>query len=402
MKRSVFIIIGVALVLILIAVWLYVLFFSPSVSNDEGKFADLDIENSDDPNFQEPVVEPETEPVVDVQANQPLRQLTTRPVAGFAEIQASTSTPKQVRYMEVGTGHIYSINLLSGQVERISATTITGAQKAAFSKDGMFVMIQAGFSSQKEFIVGEINPETNTLTNTKLAEPITSFSGTDDNQFLYSIQTNASTIGKLFNPTEFTNETIFTVPFREASIEWGSDVTDPHYVYPKTSRLLESFLYQIENGVATRMPVDGYGMSALGNKSSVVYSKQENNVYQTYQFNIDSGIVSEVPLTQIPEKCAMSDGELSVTICANTEYESTALLPDNWYAGEVPAADKLWEIGSAGDRATFLIDSEQASGRGLDITELQISEDMFNVYFTNQIDQTLWVYERIVNDVNQN
>jgi len=400
MKRSVFIIIGVVLVLILVAVWVYMLFFSTTSNETDKQFGDLDFGETTDTDYQEPVVE--EEPVVDMETNQRLRQLTTRPVAGFTEILSDTNNPRTVLYMEIGTGHIYSINLISGEEERISATTIAETQKAEFSQDGTYVMIQSGFETKKEFILGEIHSTSSTLSNTKLAEPITSFSGTVDNQFLYTIQTNASTIGKVLDPSDVTNETLFTLPLREANVEWGSAASDSHYVYPKATRHLENFLYQIKNGVITRMPIDGRGLSAIGNDDLVLYAKQENDVYQSYFHTITTGTEVEMPFVQIPEKCIMGESDRPVTVCANSEYEFSELLPDSWYKGETSSSDSLWEIGLEGRQATFLVNPEQTSGRKLDITQLQLADDMENVYFTNQLDKTLWLYERIPADTNQN
>src|SRR6056297_1164176 len=112
MKRPVFIIIGIILVIVLIAVWIYVLFVGTPTSIDE-QFAEFGFGETVEPINPEPVVEPQPEPVVDIATDQRLRQLTTRPVAGFAEIQVSTSSAPAVVYMEVGTGHIFSIDLTS-------------------------------------------------------------------------------------------------------------------------------------------------------------------------------------------------------------------------------------------------------------------------------------------------
>lgn len=401
MKRSVFIIIGVVLVLILIAVWVYMLFFSTAPSGDE-QFGNIDFEDTNDSTDPGPGTEPETEPVVDMQTNQRLRQLTTRPVAGFKEVSTGTSTPNTVLYMEIGTGHIYSIDLGTGAEERISATTIPEAQKAEFSQDGLYVMVQSGFEMQKEFILGEVHSTSSSLSTTKLGEPITSFRSTVDNSFVYSVQTNTDTIGKVLDPTDLTTERLFTLPLRETTIEWGGSVSDAHYAYPKATRHLQNFLYQIKNGTITRMPVDGYGMSALGNDNSIMYAKQENETYQSYSLNIQAGTESELPFIQIPEKCVMGESESPLTICANSTYDFAGLLPDSWYKGEILSSDSLWEMSPDGRQATFLVNPEQTSGRSLDITRLQIADDMANIYFTNQLDQTLWVYERIPTDANQN
>jgi hypothetical protein len=401
MKRSLFIIIGVILVLVLILVWVYVLFFSaPSDQNEQ--YGDLGFGDTTDTTYEDPVIDNSPTANVDIASEQRLRQLTTRPVAGFAEVQASSTSPVEVRYMEVGTGHIYSINLETGLEERISATTIPSAQKAEFSGDGQFVMIESGFGSGKEFIIGEINRELGSLTNTQIAEPVTSFSGTDDNRFLYSIQTNSSVIGKIFNPAELTNQTIFTLPFREASIEWGSATSDPHYVYPKTTRQLESFLYRIKNGAVSRTSIDGYGMSAIGNDDYVLFSRQEGETYQTYFSNTNSGANMIAPLTQIPEKCVMSEEEYPVVVCANTQLSFTNLLPDSWYKGEVDSIDNLWEYNVVDGSANLLINVEQSSGRQLDIINIAMNDDASNVYFTNRQDRTLWLFERIVSGTNDN
>jgi hypothetical protein len=109
-----------------------------------------------------------------------------------------------------------------------------------------------------------------------------------------------------------------------------------------------------------------------------------------------------MPFVQIPEKCIMGESDRPVTVCANSEYEFSELLPDSWYKGETSSSDSLWEIGLEGRQATFLVNPEQTSGRKLDITQLQLADDMENVYFTNQLDKTLWLYERIPADTNQN
>jgi hypothetical protein len=401
MKRSLFIISGVILVVVLIIVWIYVLFIGTPTSVDE-QFSDFSLGDTTDTSYEESTTPQEPETVVDMNANQRLRQLTTRPVAGFTEIQISTSSPIEVRYVEIGTGHVYSINSDTGAEKRISATTIPSAQKAVFSKDGRFVMIESGFGTQKEFIIGEIFSDSTSLTNTKVAEPVVSFSATKDNRFLYAIQTNASVIGKVFNPTELTSETLFSLPFREASFEWGSAVTDAHYVYPKTTRQLESFLYQVKNGAISRMPVDGYGMSALGNSNYVFFSKQENDQYNSYYLDTKSGSVSNSPFTQIPEKCVMTEGRFPVTICANSQYEFSSLLPDSWYKGGLSSTDSLWEYTLDEGSAELLVNTLSESGRQLDIVNLAMSDNGFNVYFNNQTDQTLWLYERIVSNFNQN
>lgn len=99
----------------------------------------------------------EAPPTVDV-ATTKLKQLTTKPVIGFRDFQATTTEPKFVRYAEAGTGHIYQINLESGVEERLSNTTIINAGAAEFSPNGKYVAIRSGYTNQNEVILLELQP----------------------------------------------------------------------------------------------------------------------------------------------------------------------------------------------------------------------------------------------------
>jgi flagellar basal body-associated protein FliL len=78
MKRSIFIIIGVVIVVLLLAVWVYLLFFNtPNSANDE-VFADLRQNNSQDQNAQPGVytTAPTRDTTVNINSEKRLRQLT--------------------------------------------------------------------------------------------------------------------------------------------------------------------------------------------------------------------------------------------------------------------------------------------------------------------------------------
>ena len=146
MNKQVFIIIGSVIVLILLAVWVYLLFFGTADTADD-VFANLGLNGEEDTTIVvAPIVE-EEQPLVNMERPK-LRQLTTKPVAGFNEVQHTASSTPVLYYAEMGTGHIYTINLQSGEEVRISGTTIAQANEALFSHDGATVAI-ASFSNTK-------------------------------------------------------------------------------------------------------------------------------------------------------------------------------------------------------------------------------------------------------------
>ncbi len=394
MKRSLFIIIGGVLIVVLLAVWVWVLFFStPDAAEDQ--YSDLNIGDTTDTTFVpgEDTGEQADETPVNVTGTERLKQLTTKPVAGYGEVTLD-SVPQEVRYVEVGTGHIYSIDLETGEEVRISGTTVPTSQIASFAGNSEYVMMQSGYGVGANFVVGTLSTSSDQLRTSTLAEDIISFKGTQSGEFLYAVQTNNSVIGRAYNPTTLTSRNLFTIPFRDVTINWGSEASDSHYVYPKTSSQLESFLYEVRNGVLSRLPIDGYGMSAEGNNSYIVYSRQTEDDYATYQYNKSTNALSEYPLTQIPEKCTSSYESESLTICANTGIVYNETMPDTWYTGETSFQDSLYEISNDVSRSLLLVNTQRESGRNLDIQHLQIGVQDALIYFTNKNDRSLWMYER--------
>lgn len=393
MNRPVFIIIGVLLVLILLGVWVYVLFFG-SPTNNQNTFADLNFgETTDDT-----VVIDETtseQPVVDITGPEKLRQLTTKPTIGYQETMKNASSTPEILYIEAGTGHIFSINITSGEEKRISATTIPLSSAGAITPNGQFVMIQSGSGFGSEFTIGELSSTSDSLTTLNINERITDFKSTSDNTFLYAVQTNNSVIGKEYNPIKNTSKTLFTMPFREVIIDWGERASAVHYAYPKASSKLEGFLYQITNGQIKRLPVDGYGLSAVGTADTVVYSKQVEGKYETFFYIHERNVSQQSAVKIIPEKCTPLTKTTTKAICGTTLSTYNETLPDSWYQGTASYADYLWEIDTNSNSAKLLSKTLEESGRELDITHPAVNQSDTDFYFINKNDSSLWMYNLV-------
>jgi hypothetical protein len=93
----------------------------------------------------------------------------------------------------------------------------------------------------------------------------------------------------------------------------------------------------------------------------------------------------------MPEKCVGGTGARDNQFCASPFTLNEPNLPDAWYKGRYVSNDNLWEI-SAG-KGSLLAYPSHTIGRNLDIQNLQISEDDRMLYFSNRIDNTLWLYE---------
>ena len=141
-----------------------------------------------------------------------------------------------------------------------------------------------------------------------------------------------------------------------------------------------------------RLPIDGFGLSAVGGDDYVLYSKQVKGEYSTYIFNLSTGISNESAVKIIPEKCATIPSSPDVA-CASifTSYNSET--PDRWYKGLDSYADSILTVSSVNFRATYLSNTLKESGRELDIVSPKVSVNGARIYFINKNDNLLWLYQ---------
>lgn len=392
MKRNAFIITGIILVIVLLAIWVYILFFNnPKPDN---QFTDLNI--GDNPELPLPDNQNNTEePMLNVTSEKQLIRLTTKPTAGYTELSTSSTSPK-VLYIESGTGHIYSIDLTTGEEKQLTNTTVSFAKRGVITPDGKFTMIQHGSGNKTQTLVGKINQDTSTLTTETLPETALSFKASDNNTLLYTVREGNIVIGKEYLPTTNTTKKLFTIPFAEVTIDWGNTADSVHYVYPKASSRLEGYLYKISQGKLSRLPISGFGLTAIGNDNFITYNTRSEDLYHTNIYNKEVNMSQPLNFTVLPEKCTSSRQKDMIFVCGAIGQALESSNPDSWYQGVTSYADSLWQL----DLDLLIIKPinfiSDESGLEIDTTNLSLNQAEDRLYFLNKNDQTLWLYKRLV------
>lgn len=383
-SKPIFIIIGAIIVFVLILVWVYLLFFG-TPKEAQNIFTNLTTGG-------EELINEEFSTEEDLSDNNEtakLRQLTTREVAGFREIN-SDSNPI-IYYVEKGTGHIYSINPRTGEDVRVSGTTIPGTYSAEISPQGDYVAIGIKSNTKNtKLVVGKFS-EKSDITTEDLDVTVDQFNIGDGEELLYAVRDDLGLAVFSYKFESGLIKNIFNIPFHEAVIQWGTNSNASHYFYPKTSYLLEGYLYEVNNQKISRLPVDGFGLSALANEDTVTYSTFNNKNSQSFIHDRNNNKTSYISIIMTAEKCAFKS--ISNVICADAVTPPPAGYPDNWYQGTVTFKDSLWLIDTQNSSVSLLTDTEKASGRHIDITNVAVGDSGFGAYFTNKNDNTLWIYE---------
>lgn len=317
-----------------------------------------------------------------------LRQLSLRRVAGQLPVAATATTSAQVYFAEAGTGHIYTIETVSGEEKRISNITAPSANQVAFSSDARFAAIKS--ESDNSLTIITLPHGSTTLDSFLINTTAYSFSFTDANTLLYAEKQGSSVIAYAYNIEKRQTLELFSVPFRDATIMWGSNGSGRHLVYPSTSARLEGYLYTIIDGSWGRLPVSGFGLSAIGNDEYGLYTKRADTVFETTLLNYETGSITTTDFSFLPEKCVFATGDL---VCALGTTQYTEESPDTWYSGEVNYSDELWFVDVDTNNTSFIVGLEADSGRALDVIKPQVMSDDSAILFINKVDQSLWIYD---------
>jgi len=392
MKKIIIISGASILLLVLSGIWVYMLLINEPDQNGS-MFADFNFfAEQDTTPFEIPEPTDEAATRVNVGATQ-LRQLTTRPVIGFTEVFATTSVPYQVVYAEAGTGHLYQINMETGEEKRISNTTIPNASQAEIASDGKTVVMRSGFTANNNVILGTLN-EVGGLDNQTLPFPIADMVFSTTGNLLYTEPTENGLRARQLQVTDQVTNTLFEIPFRDAEIIWSLDGVAPHYVYSKPSAKLQGYMYAIENNRLQRLPIAGPGITAVANARFVNYSQLFTTEHIGLTFNTSTRETTGTPIVTIPEKCAYQDSTSSILYCGHEIAIYDFEFPDSWYKGIKSFSDRLWAIDLEEGSAQQLANPVQISGREIDMTHMTASANTDMLYFINKHDNTLWSYER--------
>ena len=391
--KKVFFIVGIIVIVILAGILLFLLFASDSQKKDIFNAFNIGNTTTGDTTLDSII-----DSIIpgDNTKLAALRQLTVKRVAGAIEIKpTSSSTDPVIYYAEAGTGHVYSLNIINGQENRLSNITIPTAQKAVLSSDGKYAVIATDSNTEGRTITIVTLPREGTeLASDQLSELAKEFTITSDDMVIYTTVTGDALTGRLYNPDKKETKTLFTLPFKEAAVRFGGKSTDSIYAYPKMARSLEGYLYEINGGVVQRLPISGYGLGALGANNAILYSVYKDGVYKSFLYNITSKSSLQTPVAVIPEKCLF----LAERIFCGTS-SSPDLDPESWYKGTKIISDtlQLSDVTSADNQVVSIPQNEV--GRDIDIINPTSSNDNVRLYFNNKIDGSLWIFDQSLSAV---
>jgi len=387
MKKITLIIVALVLILSLLGLWVYSMMYGSPQKAEEifGNFGFgnngevTEFPTDTDWEFNDAFLINVTEDV--------LRQLTFKPVIGFRHLERPT-TPA-VRFVEAGTGHVFDIDITTGNETRVSPITVTNAHSAVVSHDGTLIAIRQGYTAVSPVVLIDVTGEARQV---RSFTDIIDFDFASSREFRFTTETDTGLDARVYAVDSGATRTLFTIPFYAATIRW-SDTGSAHTVYTKPAAQLLGYAYTVTAGSIRRLPFNGRGLLALANDDFVVYSRFEDSAVKSYVYTTATGNSVSSPITPVPEKCVFSKLDRATLVCGYQLTDLGANFPDDWYKGVRTFRDSIWAIDLEGQSATQLITPHTTIGRELDMRDLHLSPNERQLYFINNTDKTLWSYD---------
>lgn len=393
MKKGSLIIGGIVILIILVGVWVYLLFFGTPKNTDE-VFANLGFSGNVERTDLPPDTTSEQEPVPQVQ--QPLkslRQLTLRPAAGV--FVPDETQPKHIRFVERGTGHIYEVDLNSGQETQVTKVTAPQVVEAYFSPDGMSVIMTSYANNTRSsnlMLLGHPTGVTDVTEIIPLPPNVDNFSFQDDKAILYTSSDANHTQGYRYHIDSKTQVELFRVPLTQVRMVWGNGL-DAAYLYTKPSQYLEGFAYRVTGSTLNRLGTGERGLTYLRNNNVELRTIADLKDMRS-EFTWEDGF-AQTPVPFLPEKCAFVDSESKRFWCGGSILQVEPSFMELWYKGLKTSKDGLWSIDAETGDVALEADLSTQAGRDIDVQSLDTASGGFYVFFTNKIDGTVWVYDTL-------
>lgn len=345
----------------------------------------------------------------------PFRQLTNDPVAGFIFFKRSTpvstavagETPKTIqeyvlRYVSRDNGYVYEITT-EGSAVGITNILIPNIYEAIFTPDGKNVLerfLRSDNQTIGSYIVPipEQNPD-GTRTQREgiyLSDNITSVAVAPDGKKFAAVIPNGDSAGVFtFTVPENGSTTtiakeIFRSPFTEWLITWPQQKAI--FMQTKASSGSEGFLYNLDN-ITVKLRrmlgnINGLTTSVSPSKKYILYSQSTNVGINTSLYTVDTGTIIPIGHNILPEKCVWKSDEN--LICAGNDSIEDSSYPDSWYAGVTHFTDTIYAINT--NTGSFDIPSG-GQNTPYDITNLQVDESNYKLYFIDKKTGLLWRFQ---------
>ena len=341
-----------------------------------------------------------------------LRLLSDAPVGGYGA--STTASTTIVRWIDRGRGNIYEVSENSAALVTLSNTVLPRMYESVWNKSlNAFIGSIIDPSGSQSTVYAQIQSRatSSSATSTKPAsgnDVFTPFQlkGKDlpdgmigyaispkkDKIFMF-IDENGNGVGytATFDGKSVTR--IFSTPLTKVNIDWPEDNTIA--ITTKGAAAQSGFLYFVDPKKGTWKkilgPISGLSARVSRDAKYVVYSSSNaGGTMSTNILTVATQAVKDTLLRTIADKCVWGNFYKSTVYCAAPSRPAQAVYPDDWYKGNVSFADKIWQVDAVTSEVHLISSIVDQSDRIIDAYHLGLDSRDDYLFFMNKNDLSLW------------
>ncbi len=328
--------------------------------------------------------------------------------SGLVGPATATTTDRDVenvfRYIELGTGHVFEGTTNTGEINRISNTTIPKIAEARFVNENRIIMRYSdatdriktfsaelvrnfagsagtAFKLQGIFLTDNIL-DLDISPSGKLLQVQSRIAGSDRASVIVSDQQGG-------NPVQ-----VHASPVTEWLGSWNNQERVA-LLQSKPSYNTVSVAYTLDTQTGAFAPYilgrNGLSVTASTDLDDAVISVNENGATKLYAWNRTENQYIDLELSTFAEKCvhAAVRNKFYCAVPMGTVAEAE---PDLWYQGVTSYSDQIWEIDPVTGRSNLLLLPIAFTEKQLDMIDLSISSDEQFLYFRDKRERSLWSF----------
>jgi len=327
-----------------------------------------------------------------------LFQISDTPVAGFIAYSPRKDAPTIIRYVDRATGHIYDVNPLTLEKNKITNNTLPKIVEAYFKNDGSGVLLRSITDNDtvRNISLALVAPKTPsldplyTIVITELRGNLGSVWVSPTNLLVYSLIDDGSVSTSNFDGTKVTK--LFSSAFTDWTVR--SDNPANVVLVTKASFGVSGFAYSLDTRTGSLSKIIG-PLSALtllsspDNKRFVYSYNSSGRTVFTVQTVATRETTNILPTT-LAEKCVWSKKDFNLLYCGTPSGTIDAFEPDNWYKGITHFSDQIWSFDVDTKTAEILADPRNNSEFSIDTINPSLSPAEDYLVFMNKNDLSLW------------
>ncbi len=332
-------------------------------------------------------------------------------VVGFAP---TTTTDEDIhntiRYIELGTGHVYQGSTLKEEITRISNTTVPRINEAHFADlDNILIRyinnqdVIKTFQAELVNNFGDNDATPQRLQGIFLEDNIIAIDTSPDSEVMMVV---ADPLGAKFIVSDLARENVRQVhdsPLSEWRVSFDGSTSDVVVLStPSYNTFGVAYTLDLANGsfipfVYARKALD---VVSSRDRNHVLLSLQDSEGMQLYLWNEASNEYTLMPQPTFAEKCVWADTR-ALFYCAVPTDPIIYLEPDLWYQGVTEYRDQIWQINPANGQMSLLLSPIEYTQESLDMIDIDISRDEQFLYFRDKQTRSLWSVQIDYDTINQ-